>query len=114
MHITAVQLMTLIAVAELGSMVAAARQLGYSPSTVSAHINAVERHVGRPVVARTADGSRLTSAGRQAVLVARMIVSLYEYLDDATTSSERESRPPGSVVRQLRNEAAPRSSDTPA
>lgn len=82
MHITAVQLMTLVAVADLGSMIAAARSLGYAPSTVSAHISAVERHVGTPVVARTADGTRLTPAGRQAVAVARMIVGLYDYLND--------------------------------
>ena len=98
MHITAVQLITLIAVAELGSMVAAARKLGYAPSTVSAHINAVERLVGGPVVARTADGSRLTSAGRQVVAVARMIVGLYEHLDDLHVPTPSQPAPPGRGV----------------
>ena len=69
-----------------------------APSTVSAHINAVERLVGGPVVARTADGSRLTSAGRQVVAVARMIVGLYEHLDDLHVPTPSQPAPPGRGV----------------
>ncbi len=88
MHITPAHLTTLIAVAELGSMIAAARHLRYAPSTVSAHITSIERQIGGPVVERTPDGARLTPHGERATGIARRILALY---DEMTATTARRA-----------------------
>ncbi|HXD70637.1 MAG TPA: LysR family transcriptional regulator, partial [Gaiellales bacterium] len=58
-------LATLRAVAEAGSFRGAAAELGYVPSGVSAHVGALERAAGRPLVRRRRGaGIELTEAGR--------------------------------------------------
>ncbi|MBO0980730.1 LysR family transcriptional regulator [Microbacterium sp. SD291] len=58
------QLLALRAVAEHGSVLAAAEALGWSQPTVSHHIRGLERVTGAPVVASSRSGTRLTVAGR--------------------------------------------------
>jgi molybdate transport repressor ModE-like protein len=58
------QLRALRAIADQGSVAAAARELGWSQPTVAHHLGGLERATGAPVVASSAAGTRLTVAGR--------------------------------------------------
>lgn len=58
------RLRVLKAVVETGSMVAAADELGYTPSAVSQHLAALEREAGAPLLERVGRGVRATPAGR--------------------------------------------------
>ncbi|MGX5697517.1 LysR substrate-binding domain-containing protein [Agromyces soli] len=58
------QLRALRAVAALGSVAAAARELGWSQPTVAHHLAGLARATGAPVVASTSTGTALTAAGR--------------------------------------------------
>ena len=61
---TTARLQTLVAVADTGSVRAAARRLIVTESAVSAAIAALTREVGVPLVEREGRGLRLTTAGR--------------------------------------------------
>lgn len=52
------------AVARAGSFSAGARELGWTQPAVSQHMGRLEREVGTPVFARSAQGVRLTAAGQ--------------------------------------------------
>lgn len=67
-------LQALVAVADLGSVTAAAEELSYAPSTVSRHLRELERHVGHPLLTRCWQGSMLTPRGRSLVPIARALV----------------------------------------
>ncbi|UWF77279.1 MULTISPECIES: LysR family transcriptional regulator [Microbacterium] len=58
------QLIALRAVAEHGSVLAAADALDWSQPTVAHHLRGLERVTGAPVVASSRAGTRLTPAGR--------------------------------------------------
>ena len=60
-------LRTLVRIAELGSFSAAAEDLGYTQSTVTMQIKALEEELGAPLFDRIARRVRLTDSGRQAV-----------------------------------------------
>lgn len=53
----------LVQAAEEGSITAAARSLGYSPSGLTRMLDSLEREVGFPLLARTSQGVRLTREG---------------------------------------------------
>lgn len=59
-----VRLQVLRAVAEAGSLTAAARELSYTPSAVSQQISLLERELDVQLVVRHRRGVRLTEAGR--------------------------------------------------
>lgn len=63
MQWTLAQLRTFSAVAELGTMTAAARVLGYTPGAVSQHMTALQRTVGVRLLAPTGRRVALTEAG---------------------------------------------------
>jgi DNA-binding transcriptional LysR family regulator len=67
-------LATFAALAETGSFSAAAKKLGLPPSTVTAHIAALEAHLGLQLAVRTTRKTRLTAQGRQLALDARRFV----------------------------------------
>jgi molybdate transport repressor ModE-like protein len=52
------------AIADLGSITAAADALGYSQPAISQHLRRVEQRAGVPVIERVGRGVRLTDAGR--------------------------------------------------
>lgn len=71
---------TFLAVAEHGTIAAAAERLFISQSTASARIAALERDVGRPLLNRRR-GSRsaaLTEAGRQLIPIAHNLIDLMD------------------------------------
>ncbi len=74
-------LQLLLAVAELGSVGAAARSRGLSQPAGSARIRTVERLVGLPLVTRGARGSRLTPAGLLVADWARDVLAAAAVLD---------------------------------
>jgi DNA-binding transcriptional LysR family regulator len=62
-----------VALADAGSMVAAARALGVEHTTVSRRIAALERDLGVRLFIRTPDGQCPTSAGEAAIATARAL-----------------------------------------
>jgi molybdate transport repressor ModE-like protein len=58
------RLLVLRAVAQHGSLSAAARQLGYTQPAITHHIRRLEREAGTPLVAKAGRGIRLTEAGQ--------------------------------------------------
>ncbi len=67
MRITLGQLSAFFWVARLGSVHAAAEQLGLAQPTISLRLRDLERAVGRPLFARVGRGLRLTPEGRLAL-----------------------------------------------
>lgn len=68
------------AIAELGSVTAAAAALGYSQPALSQHLRRAEARIGAPLVLRAGRGVRLTEPGR---ILARHSVTVLAALDDA-------------------------------
>ncbi|WP_232784568.1 LysR family transcriptional regulator [Carbonactinospora thermoautotrophica] len=75
---TAARLRAFVAVAETGSVRAAAQRLVVTESAVSAAIAALTREVGVPLVEREGRGLRLTLSGRTFADYARTILGLHE------------------------------------
>lgn len=102
------QLETFVAVAEHGSMVAAARALAYSTSTVSTHVRALERQTGVTLVARSSDGCGLTAGGRALVVVAQRILALHASLPTvAAAATARRGAADGGTVQARHPGSAP-------
>ncbi len=83
------QLRYFVAVADAGSISAAARVLGVSQPTVSDRISALEGRVNTNLFERQARGMRLTFAGNQLLALARRIVA---DVDRALDYTERVAR----------------------
>ncbi|MEU4076417.1 LysR family transcriptional regulator [Streptomyces venezuelae] len=66
-----------------GSFTQAARRLGYSQSSVTAQMRALERQVGEPVFERLPNGVRLTHAGTVLRDYARQILTLVGEMETA-------------------------------
>lgn len=75
MQWTLTQLRTFVAVAEQGTMSAAAGRLGYTPGAVSQHVSALSRAVGSPVVSPRGRSVVLTETGRALLPRARAIIA---------------------------------------
>lgn len=84
------------AVAERGTLTAAAAALGYTQSAVSRQVASLERAAGTALLERHHDGVRLTAAGR---IVVRRAASVIDQVD--ATARELAGLPdePGSTVR---------------
>lgn len=78
MAITVSQLRGFVAVAESGSVRAAAARLYVSQPSVSAALSALSQRVGAPLVEREGRGLRLTPAGRAFLPYARDVLGLLE------------------------------------
>ncbi|MFG2950655.1 LysR family transcriptional regulator [Streptomyces adustus] len=84
----------LLAVARLGSLGAAARELGITQPAASSRIRAMERRLGLALVDRSPRGSRLTETGALVTDWARRVVEAAEAFDAGTQAlrDRRDSR----------------------
>ncbi|MFI5804084.1 LysR family transcriptional regulator [Streptomyces sp. NPDC051561] len=84
----------LLAVAKLGSLGRAAREVGISQPAASARIRSMERQLGVTLVERSPRGSRLTEAGALVTDWARRIVEAAEAFDAGVRAlrGRRDSR----------------------
>jgi DNA-binding transcriptional LysR family regulator len=71
-------LVTFAALAETGSFINAARKLGLPPSTVTAHVAALEQNLGLQLVVRTTRQNRLTEPGKRLAVDAQRIVAVVQ------------------------------------
>lgn len=71
------ELRTFLEVVETGSLVAAAKRLNVTPSTVTARINGLEQEVGQKLLHRNKSGADLTSPGFKFHRYAELMVQLW-------------------------------------
>jgi molybdate transport repressor ModE-like protein len=83
------QLRYFVAVADAGSISAAARELGVSQPTISDRTRALEDRINSNLFERRPRGMRLTFAGRHFLVLARRIVT---DVDEASNFAERTAR----------------------
>ncbi|MGW4288734.1 LysR family transcriptional regulator [Streptomyces sp. NPDC004673] len=84
----------LLAVARLGSLGAAARELGITQPAASSRLRSMERQLGVALVDRSPRGSRLTDAGALVTDWARQVVAAAEVFDAGAQAlrATRDSR----------------------
>ena len=83
-------LMTFVEVAELGSFTKAAKQLGYSQSTISFQIKQLEGELGCLLFERINHTIRLTEKGRELLAYAQKIHNLTEEFNQSRDSARPE------------------------
>ena len=67
---------------KMGSLSAAAENLGYTPSGITRAVNALEKELGFPVLARTAKGVALTKDGERIVPALRELVRWDQHVQE--------------------------------
>ncbi|MFT3772609.1 MAG: LysR family transcriptional regulator [Minicystis sp.] len=85
----------LVITVEHGSFQTAAHKLGVSRATLRGRVEALERHVGLPLLVRTVQGVELTDAGESFLVRARSL--LVEAAALARFSDEREANVTGEL-----------------
>ncbi|MFB9777898.1 LysR family transcriptional regulator [Brevibacterium otitidis] len=88
MNWTLVQLRAFVAVAEFGSMSAAARALGYTPGAISQHMSSLRRIVGTDLLVAAGRGFTLTEAGRTLLERARAVIAAEEQAAEAVRGQD--------------------------
>ncbi|MDY8165832.1 LysR family transcriptional regulator [Bacillus thuringiensis] len=73
---------------ETGSFTQAAECLGYTQSTVTSHIQALEEHLGAPLFDRMGRTIRLTDVGKKVLHYTQEILVTYEKIENITNSGE--------------------------
>ncbi|HMR74923.1 MAG TPA: LysR family transcriptional regulator, partial [Polyangiaceae bacterium] len=96
MHIPWDDIQLFLAVAEGGSLSAAARKLGVGQPTVSRRIAALEAQLSERLFERSADGTTLTAAAEQLLAPARRMA---ESAGELMRGAERGDAAPQGVVR---------------
>ncbi len=105
MHIPWGDLELILAVADAGSLSAAAKTLRVTQPTISRRLAELEGEVGEPLFTRTVDGTSLTSFGERMVEPARRMADAARDVDLAATGADTKPRgvvrltaPPGVAV----------------
>lgn len=96
MHIPWSDVQMFIAIAERGSLSAAAKQLQVTQPTISRRLAELERVMGEPLFQRTVEGTSLTSFGEQLMEPARRMA---EHAGEVERVASGASRAPSGVVR---------------
>ncbi|GGG68582.1 LysR family transcriptional regulator [Paenibacillus radicis (ex Gao et al. 2016)] len=78
---------TLKKIIEYGSFSLAAEHMGYTQSTVTSHIQALESHLNTPVFDRIGRRVQLTEAGKKLLQYADEILKTYEKIEHITESN---------------------------
>ena len=81
-------------IAETGSFTKAAQALGYTQSTLTAQIQALEAFYGHPVFERLGKSIRLTAFGQRLLKSADALIDMYEKVRDL---GEAETEPRGAI-----------------
>jgi DNA-binding transcriptional LysR family regulator len=85
-QVTFAQLQTLVAIADAGSLVAAADALNMTPAALTARVKGLEEAVGVTLFARTPNGLKLNSAGEAAIVhvetIERAVREMLEAMED--------------------------------
>lgn len=81
------------AVVATGSVVAAARNLNYTPATVSQHITTLQKNVGAELYRRSGRGIEITEFGRRLAEDSAEVFSSVAKLDDLVESFRTVDRP---------------------
>ncbi|CAN5549128.1 LysR family transcriptional regulator [soil metagenome] len=82
----------LVAIAEAGSLGAAARKIGMTQQAVSARLVSIEAQTGVKLAIRTPRGSRLTPAGVAVAEWAHQLLDVAQHVDAGLASLRSESR----------------------
>lgn len=93
---TASRLRSFVALADTGSVRAAARALVVTESSVSAAVSALAAEVGVPLLVRNGRGVRLTPAGERYAEYARRILGLHA---EATVAAHAAAHPDRGMIR---------------
>jgi DNA-binding transcriptional LysR family regulator len=78
-------------VIECGSFTEAAEQLGYTQSTVTSHIQALEEHLGAPLFDRMGRKIKLTDIGKKLAQYSQEILDILEKIENITIDGETVS-----------------------
>jgi len=89
------QLRTFMSIVKLGSFSEAARQQGYTQSSVTSHIQLLEKELGVALFERLGHALMLTSAGEQLYSYAEKIIRL----DDETHAALQHNVEPAGILR---------------
>lgn len=85
-------LKTLVAIADSGSVTAAAARVARSPGAVSMQLRKLEDTIGRPLFERSRQGMELTADGERLLAFARRMVELHREALDAFRCPDLEGR----------------------
>lgn len=83
------KLLTLVAVNECGSFVAAAKKLNITQPAVSQHIKALESELGIQIFKRSNSGLILTEQGQKAIRAAQKMIGIYKGLQQDLSDSKQ-------------------------
>lgn len=81
------------AVVATGSVVAAAKNLSYTPATISQHITTLQKDVGAPLYRRSGRGIEITEFGRRLAEDSGEVFTAVAHLDDLVESFRNVDRP---------------------
>ncbi|TDQ41151.1 LysR family transcriptional regulator [Aureibacillus halotolerans] len=87
------QLLTFKTIVDTGSFSAAAEELGYAQSSITAHMKALEKELGQPLLDRLGKTVQLTQTGRRFLPYVEEMLSLHDTALEAVTQNDTPSGP---------------------